>query len=69
MGGRLLRPGGEDRGDHPDLAVGRSLGGAGRLSRHAVRTNLSRAGDPWRLLMRLQASIERNHEILERLAR
>ena len=30
VGGRLLRPGDEDRGDHADLAVGRACGGAAR---------------------------------------
>ncbi len=45
VGGRLLRPGDEDRGDHSDLTVGRALGGAaGRPMRHALRPNSSGVG-------------------------
>ena len=36
VGGSLLRPGDEDRGNDPDLAVRGALGGAGRPSRHAL---------------------------------
>jgi hypothetical protein len=39
VGGRLLRPGDQDRRDHDDLAIGGALGGAGRPSRHALRTS------------------------------
>ncbi len=43
--GRLLPPGDDDRGDHPDLAVrGASGGAAGRSSRHALRTSSTGSG-------------------------
>jgi hypothetical protein len=39
VGGRLLGPSSEDRGDHPDLTLCRALGGAGLPTRHALRTS------------------------------
>jgi len=42
VGGRLLRSGSEDRGDHPDLTIRGAFGLAVRRpSRHALRTGLS----------------------------
>ena len=42
--GRLLRPGDQDGGDHADLAVGGPCGGAGRPSRHALRSQSKGSG-------------------------
>jgi putative intracellular protease/amidase len=38
VGGGLLRPCGEDGRDHPDLTVGRALGGVSGPARHALRS-------------------------------
>jgi hypothetical protein len=45
VGGRLLRSGDQDGGDHADLAVGRAPGGAARrLAGHALRSQSNGSG-------------------------
>jgi hypothetical protein len=44
VGGGLLRPGDENRSEHADLTVRGALSGAGRPSRHALRTRSQGSG-------------------------